>query len=812
MQFSEQWLRCYANPPIDSEELAHRLTMSGLEVEESVPVAPPFSGVVVARVESVAKHPNADKLTVCEVDAGTGSRLSIVCGAPNVSEGILVPCALEGALLPGDFRIRRTSMRGVESHGMLCSARELGLSDDHTGLLILDCDAPIGADIRAVLQLDDRKLTIKLTPNRADCLSVIGVAREVAAITGAPLVLPAFAPVADVISDRLPIRVEAADLCGRFSGRVIRGVDARAPTPDWMKQRLERSGQRPISALVDISNYVMLDLGRPSHVFDLDKVRGGLTVRWGRAGEQVELLNGQAVTVDEQVGVIADEAGVEALAGVMGGAATAVSLDTRNVYVEAAFWWPDAIRGRARRYNFSTDAAHRFERGVDYATTADHLEYLSRLILDICGGQPGPVDDTVLGLPDRPAVAMRIDRCRRVIGIPLDADDMASAFTRLGLTFQRQPDRFVVAPPSYRFDLEIEEDLIEEVARLFGFEQIPAMAPIAAQTMRARAEERRSVHDVRRALARDGYQELVNYSFVDAEWEVDFAGQSEPIRVLNPIASQMSVMRSTLIGSLVAALSYNLNRKAGRARLFEIGRVFIRDSSVDDGPLAVKGIAQPTCVAGLAYGLAYDEQWGVPQREVDFFDVKGDLERLFAPLGVDFKRADHPALHPGRSAFMESGGATVGFVGELHPRLQQKYELPKAPVVFEVDLAPLLARPLPRFRDVPRFQPVTRDISITVADALPVGQLEDAVRDLSRDDSRLSALREFRLFDVYRPRTDSTKVAEASANALLNKEKSLAFRVVLQDTARALNDADADAAIAAIVEGLEQRCGARLRR
>jgi phenylalanyl-tRNA synthetase beta chain len=812
MQFSEQWLRLYANPPIDGEELAHRLTMSGLEVEESAPVAPPFSGVVVARVESVAKHPNADKLTVCEVDAGTGHRLSIVCGAPNVREGILVPCALEGAVLPGDFPIRRTSMRGVESQGMLCSAKELGLSDDHTGLLILDADAPVGGDIRAVLQLNDRKLTIKLTPNRADCLSVIGVAREVAAITGAPLVLPTFTPVPAAIGDRLPIRVEAPDLCGRFSGRVIRGVDARAPTPDWMKQRLERSGQRPISALVDISNYVMLELGRPSHVFDLDKVRGGLTVRWGRAGEAVTLLNGQKVTVDEQVGVIADDAGVEALAGVMGGEATAVSLDTQNVYVEAAFWWPDAIRGRARRYNFSTDAAHRFERGVDFATTADHIEYLSRLIVDICGGQPGPVDDTVLSLPDRPGVTMRIDRCRRVIGIPLEADDMARAFTRLGLPFERLPDRFVVVPPSYRFDLEIEEDLIEEVARLFGFERIPAMAPNAAQTMRARAEERRSVHDVRRALARDGYQELVNYSFVDAEWEVDFAGQKDPIRVLNPIASQMSVMRSTLIGSLVAALSYNLNRKAAGARLFEIGRVFMRDSSVEDGPLAVKGIAQPTCVAGLAYGLAYDEQWGVTQREVDFFDVKGDLERLFAPIRVGFRRADHPALHPGRSAFIESSGETVGFVGELHPRLQQKYDLPSAPVVFELDLAPLLARPLPRFRDVPRFQPVTRDISITVSDALPVGQVEDAVRDLSRGDSRLSALHEFRLFDVYRPRADSTKVAEASANALLNKEKSLAFRVVLQDTARALNDADADAAIAAIVEGLEQRCGARLRR
>jgi phenylalanyl-tRNA synthetase beta chain len=812
MQFSEQWLRHYANPAIGSDELAHRLTMSGLEVEESVPAAPPFTGIVVAQVLAVARHPNADKLTVCEVDAGSGTRLNIVCGAPNVAAGIRVPCALEGAVLPGDFRIKRTTMRGVESQGMLCSARELGLSEDHSGLLILDAQAPIGKDIRAVLDLDDRKLTIKLTPNRADCLSVTGIAREVAAITGAPLTLPSFAPVAAQIADRLPLRVEAPDLCGRFSGRVIRGVDAHAATPDWMKQRLERSGQRPISALVDISNYVMLELGRPSHVFDLDKVKGGLTVRWGRAGEQIELLNGQTVTVDDDVGVICDDAGVEAMAGIMGGEATAVSLETRSIYVEAAFWWPDSIRGRSRRYNFTTDAAHRFERGVDYATTVDHIEYITRLILDICGGQPGPVDDVVLRLPERKPVTMRIERCRRVLGIPIAAEEMADAFRRLGLAFEAHADRFVVTPPTYRFDLEIEEDLIEEVARLFGFERIPAEPPRAAARMRTRREEQRSMHDVRRALAQDGYQELVNYAFVDAAWEQDFAGNPDPIRVLNPIASQMSVMRTTLLGSLVGTLVYNLNRKQTRARLFEIGRVFLRDPEVQDGPLAVQGVAQPTVVGGLAYGPAEDEQWGVATRDVDYFDVAGDIERLFAPTRVRFVRAEHPALHPGRSAFVEVDGSTVGFVGELHPRLQQKYELPKAPIVFELDLAPLLARPVLRFSPVSKFQPVTRDISVTVDEDLPVAAIEGVVAALSSADGRLSALREFRLFDVYRPRIDSSKVAEASANALLNKEKSLAFRVVLQDTDRALNDDDADAAVGAIVEGLERQCGARLRR
>jgi phenylalanyl-tRNA synthetase beta chain len=407
---------------------------------------------------------------------------------------------------------------------------------------------------------------------------------------------------------------------------------------------------------------------------------------------------------------------------------------------------------------------------------------------------------------------MRVERCRRVLGIPIDAKDMADAFRRLGLAFEAQADRFVVTPPSYRFDLEIEEDLIEEVARLFGFERIPADPPRAAAQMRMRREEQRSMHDVRRALARDGYQELVNYSFVDAAWEQDFAGNPDPIRVLNPIASQMSVMRTTLLGGLVASLGYNLNRKQSRARLFEVGRVFLRDPEVTDGPLAVRGIAQPTVVSGIAYGPAEDEQWGVATRDVDFHDVKGDLERLFAPVPVRFVRAEHPALHPGRSAFVEADGATVGIIGELHPRLQLKYELPKAAVVFEVDLAPLLARPLPRFNPVSKFQQVIRDISISVDDALPVAVIEDAVAVMAREDSRLSALREFRLFDVYRPRTDSSKVAEASANALLNKEKSLAFRMVLQDTERPLNDDDADAAVGAIVEGLEKQCGARLRR
>ncbi|MFN7608978.1 MAG: phenylalanine--tRNA ligase subunit beta, partial [Ralstonia sp.] len=455
MQFPESWLRSFVNPSITTDELSHRLTMAGLEVEEVDPVAPPFSQIVVGHVVEVNKHPDADRLNVCKVDAGTGELLQIVCGAPNVSVGIKVPCALVGAdLPPGEdgkpFKIKIGKLRGVESYGMLCSARELKLSEDHGGLLILPEDTPVGEDIRKVLDLDDQIFVIKLTPNKADCLSIHGVAREVSALTGAPITVPSMAPVAVTLADKLPVKVEAPDLCGRFSGRIIRGVNAHAKTPAWMVSRIERAGMRSVSALVDISNYVMLELGRPSHVFDLDKIHGGLTVRWGKAGEQMKLLNGDTITVDEKVGVISDEQAIESLAGIMGGDKTAVTLDTQNIYVEAAFWWPEAIQGRARRYNFSTDAGHRFERGVDYATTVEHIERISALILEICGGQAGPIDDQIVNLPKREPVRMRVARAARVLGIPLSHDVVEDVFKRLGLTFSVDGDVFIVEPPSYR--------------------------------------------------------------------------------------------------------------------------------------------------------------------------------------------------------------------------------------------------------------------------------------------------------------------------------------------------------------------------
>jgi len=728
MQVPELWLRAYADPAIDGDALAEALTMAGLEVEHSAPVAPAFEGVVVARVLSVQRHPAADKLSVCEVDVGQGAARTIVCGAPNVAAGLCVPCALPGAVLPGGLAIRAATLRGVASEGMLCSAAELGISEERGGLLVLPEGSVIGQSLREALQLDERALLLKLTPNRGDCLSVLGVARELAAITGVPLTAPSFEPVAPTCTDRLPVRLHAPDLCGRFSGRVIRGLDARAATPPWMQRRLERSGQRPISALVDISNYVMLELGRPSHVFDLAKVRGGLDVRWGRVGEQVLLLNGQTVTVDAAVGVIADEAGVEALAGIMGGDATAVTLDTSAVFVEAAFWWPDAIRGRARRFNFQTEAGHRFERGVDAASTVDHLEYITRLICEVCGTpdtRVGPVVDQVDRLPARAPVAMRADRCRRIMGVALADEDMAVVFRRLGFAFEARDGVFSVTPPSWRFDIEREEDLIEEVARLHGFERIPAAPPKSAAVMLAQPERRRSAHDLRRHLAQAGYRELTNFSFVDPSWERDFAANETPIRVLNPIAAHLAVLRSTLLGGLVANLVYNLNRRAERVRVFEIGRVFGRDASVADGPLTVAGIAQPLRVAGLAYGAVVPEQWGETRRPVDYYDLKGEVETLVAASDLRFVPAEHPALHPGRSARVERAGQVIGWLGELHPAWQQKHDLPQAPVVFELDLAALQDRPLPSHAAIARHQALLRDVALWVDAALPVQRIVD---------------------------------------------------------------------------------------
>jgi phenylalanyl-tRNA synthetase beta chain len=808
MQFSEHWLRTMTDPAMTSDELSHLLTMAGLEVEDVEPVAPPFNNVVVAQVMQVEKHPDADRLNVCKVDAGTGTLLNIVCGASNVRAGLKVVCALAGAKLPpGDdgkpFEIKVGKLRGVESQGMLCSARELKLSEENAGLLELPEDAPVGRNFRDYYALNDLKFTIKLTPNRADCLSVLGVAREVAALAGVPLTMPSFKPVAVNHDETLPVKISAPDLCGRFSGRVIRGLNAKATTPSWMKQRLERSGQRPISALVDISNYVMLELGRPTHVFDLDKIHGSLDVRWAKQGESLKLLNGNTVALDSWVGVIADDQSAEAMTGIMGGDATAVSLETTNIYLEAAFWWPNAIQGRARRYNFSTDAAHRFERGVDFATTVEHIERITALIVEICGvpGQTkvGPVDDQITSLPKREPVKLRVSRAAKIIGVPVSAPQVADIFTRLGLPFTQDGEVFAVTAPSYRFDIEIEEDLIEEIARVFGFENIPALPPMATNEIRITPENRRSLFTVRRQLADLDYQEVVNYSFIDESSERDFGGKN-PIRLLNPIASQMSVMRSQLLSGLVANVRYNLNRKATRVRVFEVGAVFARDASVTDGPLSVAGVAQPKRVAALAYGPVVDEQWGQPERAIDFFDMKADLEALFAPAEVRFDPAQHPALHPGRSASVSLDGKQIGYIGELHPKLQQSLELPQAPVLFEVDAEALQQRALPVYHEISKFPAVMRDLALLVGQAVSVQSLMDTMMAEARTNPVCRIMQHIVLFDEYR------------GKGLADGQKSLAFRMTMQDTQSTLQDESVDAAIAALVEAVQQKHGATLRK
>ena len=808
MQFSENWLRTMVNPNINSDELSHLLTMAGLEVEEMEPVAPPFNNVVVAEIREIAKHPDADRLNVCQVDVGTGTLLNIVCGAPNVRVGMKVACAMAGAILPPGtdgkpFEIKVGNLRGIESQGMLCSAKELKLSDEANGLIDLPSDALVGQNFRDYYLLNDLKFTIKLTPNKADCLSVLGVAREVSALTGAALTLPAQHIVPVLLTDKLPVKIQAPDLCGRFSGRIIRGVNAKAPTPEWMKQRLERSGQRPISALVDISNYVMLELGRPSHVFDLDKIHGGLEVRWGKSGETLKLLNGNTVNVDEWVGVIADQHEIESLAGIMGGDSTAVSLETTNIYLEAAFWWPQAIQGRARKYNFSTDASHRYERGVDFATTVEHIERITSLIVEICGGidqvKVGPVDDQAVNLPQRLPVKMRTARAVKVIGVPFTDTQIADIFTRLGLNFTQEPGLFSVTPPSYRFDLEIEEDLIEEVVRVFGFENIPSLPPVAASEMLIAPENQRSLFTIRRQIADLDYQEVVNYSFVEEAWEKDFCDNHSPIKLQNPIASQMSVMRTSLIPSLISNAKYNLNRKLNRIRIFELAAIYLRDDNIQDGPLSLAGYNQVKRLSGLAYGSVVEEQWGQVSRNVDFFDVKSDLENLFSPKILRFVKAEHPALHPGRSAEIYCNGEKLGVLGELHPKLQQKYELPLAPIVFEVATNGLQELNLPSYREISKFQIATRDLAFVVKNTVAVQEILDIFHEEIKQTAECKIVQAVVLFDEYR------------GKGLDLEEKSLAFRISLQDTQGTLQDESVARALELLITAVTKKIEARLR-
>ena len=626
MQFPESWLRSLVNPALDTAQLAHTVTMAGLEVEALTPAAPPFNNVVVAEILSAEKHPDADRLRVCQVDVGEASPVTIVCGAPNAAAGLKVPCARPGARLPG-IEIKVAKVRGVESFGMLCSTKELGLEGAADGLMVLDADAPVGEDFRSWLNLDDTLITLKLTPNRADCLSMQGLAREIGAITGAEVRLPQIGGVAERIQDAVPVQVAAADACPLYLGRVVRGINAQATTPRWMAERLERSGIRPLLAPVDITNYVLLELGQPMHAFALSRLNGGIEVRLARPGETLELLNGQTAELAPDMLVIADANGPVALAGIMGGLPTSVERVTVDVMLEAAFFAPAAIAGRARRLGLSTDSSHRFERGVDFGATRQAMERATQLLLDICGGQAGPITEAAAALPRREPITLRLSRLTRVAGVELGADEVVRGLAALGAQVERQDDRLIVTPPSFRFDLAIEEDLIEEAVRLFGYDKIPAQPPAAPSRMLPQDETLLADDSLRQMLVDLDYQEVITYSFVDPAWETALDPTARPLPLANPLASQLSAMRTTLWAGLLETLRHNLNRQQARVRIFELGRVYRSQTE------------QPMKLGGLAYGDVLPEQWGAAARRVDFFDLKGDLERLFGHA-LDTRRGD----------------------------------------------------------------------------------------------------------------------------------------------------------------------------
>ena len=784
MKFSEHWLRVFINPPLTSRALADALTMSGVEVEAIEPAAPAFDGVVVAEVLEVHKHPDADRLTVCRVSAG-GAPLQVVCGAPNVHVGMRVPLAQVGARLLG-IEIKQAKVRGVESNGMLCSAQELGFSEDITGLLVLAADAPLGADIRKYLEVDDRLFTIKPTPNRGDCLGVFGVAREVAAITGSALTPAPTAAVAPSSSDRIEIVLENKTACSRYCGRIVRGVNALGATPRWMVQRLECSGLRSISAIVDITNYVMLELGQPLHAFDLARIDGGIRVRLGRTGEKLKLLNEQEIALNPDWLVIADQTKPLALAGIMGGAESAVTLDTKDILLESAFFDPAAIAGKSRVLGFGSDSSYRFERGVDYAATAQAMERATRLVIEICGGKAGPVCEEKAALPERKLVRLRRARAQRLLGIELSNQQIADVLRRLGLAFETRGEEFLITPPSYRFDLTLEEDMIEEVARIHGYDRIPANEPSAPAAMLPANETRVSVKALRALMMARDYQEIVSYSFVARQWETDFCANSDPVALANPIAAHLNVMRSSLVGSLVDCLKLNLSRQQERVRLFEIGRCYER---------AAFGYRQVTMLGGLAYGEAVPEQWDAPTRKVDFYDVKSDLESLVWPKRVQFEAMQHPALHPGRAAKLVLDGTLAGWAGELHPRLQQKYDLPFSPIAFELNLDAITARKPVHYREFSRQPSVRRDLAVVVEETVSFEAILDTLKKRAP-----RIVSEVALFDVYRGKgIDSDK-------------KSLAFRVLLQDTHMTLTDAEVEAAIGQLLQVLQEQFQARLRK
>lgn len=784
MQFSEAWLKSLVDPKLPTDQLGHLLTMAGLEVEALEPAAPAFSRVVVAEILSAEKHPNADRLQVCQVNVGEAAPLTIVCGAPNARTGLKTACALVGAQLPGDFQIKQAKVRNVESFGMLCSAKELGLSADAAGIMELPADAPVGATLRDWLDLDDHLITLKLTPNRGDCLSVLGIAREVAALTGAALEGVDCSAVAAQLADTHPVVIEHEAGCPRYVGRVIRGIDPKAVTPVWMVRRLERSGLRAIHPVVDVTNYVLLELGQPMHGFDLARLQGPIRARLARVGEKLELLNGEAIEPAADALLIADDSGPLALAGIMGGTGSGVTEATLDVFLEAAHFTPDAVAGRARRHGLSTDSSHRFERGVDPELPRQAMERATRLILDICGGRCGPLVEVGAGVAPAAPVSFRPDRARRLLGFDLDDQDMLAILSRLGMRAERTGEGTRVQPPSHRFDISREVDLIEEVARVHGYDAIPAVGLRGEHAMLPAGEGERPIIELKKLFVARGYQENITYSFTSEDLDRDFRCEGDVLPLLNPIASQMGVMRGSLMGGLVQSLRHNLNHGQERLRVFEVGRAF----------LSADAEGQPLRLAALAYGHKLPEQWGEVSRNVDFFDLRADLDALLHPLRADYRAAGHPPLHPGQSAQVLVDGTAVGWIGTLHPRLCQKFGFAKAPVLFEINLARLVDRGSPRYMGMPRFPAVRRDIAMVVDAGLPLGDVLAAARD------ELPALvSEIACFDVYQ------------GQGVERGKKSLAFKMLLQHTEKTLTDSEIDSAVAEVVQLFSSRFNATLR-
>ncbi|MEN4949135.1 phenylalanine--tRNA ligase subunit beta [Pseudomonas proteolytica] len=792
MKFSEQWLRGWVSPQVNRDELVARLSMAGLEVDSVTPAAGVFSGVVVGEVLSTEQHPDADKLRVCQVSNGAQT-FQVVCGAPNVRPGLKIPFAMIGAELPGDFKIKKAKLRGVESNGMLCSQAELQVGEGNDGLMELPTDAPVGQDIRVYLDLEDASIEVDLTPNRGDCLSLAGLAREVGALYNAPVTRPVVAAVPAVHDEVRSIEVLAPSACPRYLGRVIRNVDLSKPTPLWMVERLRRADVRSIDAAVDITNYVMLELGQPLHAFDLAEINGGIRVRMAEEGEKLVLLDGQEVTLRSDTLVIADHSRALAIAGVMGGEHSGVSATTRDVFLESAFFDQIAVAGKARSYGLHTDASHRYERGVDWQLAREAMERATGLLLEITGGEAGPITETVSEqhLPSIAPVTLRAQRVEQMLGLVIEDAEIVRLLTGLGLGISADgAGQWRVAVPSHRFDISLEVDLIEELARLYGYNRLPVRYPQARLAPQPKAEARAHLPELRRLLVARGYQEAVTYSFIDPKQFELFNPGVEPLLLANPISNDMAAMRSSLWPGLVKALSHNLNRQQDRVRMFESGLRFVGQ---------LDGLKQEPMLAGVVCGSRLPEGWAQGRDPVDFFDVKADVEAVLGFAGAldafAFVPGSHPALHPGQTARIEREGRLVGFVGAIHPELSKTLGLDRSVFVFELVLAEVAAGKMPKFSELSRFPEVRRDLALVADRDVAASAVLEVIRENAGE-----WLTDLRLFDVYQ------------GKGIDPHRKSLAVGLTWQHPSRTLNDDEVNTTTQNILTSLEQRLNATLRK